>query len=94
MIPSLNYADTKRLNSSIKDKLNSDVVGKVISDREDTVYDCPHCHSLEFVKHGATAKGIQRYRCKTCEKTFCSLTKTPLCRMRKEHKWLDYVSMM
>lgn len=94
LIPSLNYADTKRLNYSVKQKLDSDIVGKVIAEREEVVPECPHCHSPEFIKHGVTAKGIQRYRCKFCNKTFCSLTKTPLYRMRKEDKWLSYLSMM
>ena len=94
LIPSLSYVDTKRLNYSVKQKLDSDIVGKVVAEREQVVCECPHCHSPEFVKHGATAKGIQRYRCKGCKKTFCSLTKTPLYRMRKEDKWLSYISMM
>ncbi len=93
-IPSLSYVDTKRLNNTVKLKLDSDVVGKVIADREDCVSECPHCNELEFIKHGVTAKGIQRYKCKSCSKTFCSLTETPLYRMRKEDKWLEYISMM
>lgn len=94
LIPDLSYIETKRLNNTVKQKLDSDIVGKVIADREDIVSECPHCHSVEFVKHGVTGKGLQRYRCKGCKKTFCSLTKTPLYRMRKENKWLAYVSMM
>ncbi|WP_243975142.1 transposase-like zinc-binding domain-containing protein [Vibrio natriegens] len=94
LIPSLNFADTKRLKNSVKEKLDSDIVGKVIAEREQVVSDCPHCHSMEFVKHGVTAKGIQRYRCKGCKKTFCSLTGTPLLKMRKEDKWLAYVALM
>lgn len=94
LIPALSYTDTKRLNNTVKQKLDSDIVGKVIADRESVVVECPHCHSVEFVKHGVTAKGIQRYRCKECKKTFCSLTNTPLYRMRKENKWLEYASMM
>ena len=94
LIPSLNYADTKRINNSVKQKLDADVVGKVIAEREDIISECPHCNSIEFVKHGVTAKGIQRYRCKGCKKTFCSLTNTSLYRMKKDHKWLSYLSLM
>ncbi|EGS6496987.1 TPA: IS1595 family transposase [Vibrio parahaemolyticus] len=94
LIPTLNYADTKRLNNSVKGKLDEDTVGKVIAEREQTVADCPHCHSMSFIKHGVTAKGIQRYRCKDCKKTFCSLTGTPLYKMRKEDKWLAYAALM
>ncbi|TQL31872.1 InsA-like protein [Vibrio crassostreae] len=94
LIPSLNYADTKRLNHSVKHKLDSDIVGKAIAEGEDNIAICPHCDSHRFIKHGVTAKGIQRYRCKDCRKTFCSLTNTPLYKMRKEHIWVAYVSMM
>ncbi|MEZ8307409.1 IS1 family transposase [Vibrio splendidus] len=94
LVPSLNYADTKRLNNSVKEKLNGDTVGKVIAEREQTVCDCPHCHSADFIKHGVTTKGIQRYRCKGCKKTFCSLTGTSLYKMRKEEKWVAYVALM
>lgn len=94
LIPDLNYTDTKRLNHTVKQKLDADIVGKVIADREDYVSECPNCNSPDFIKHGVTGKGIQRYCCKGCNKTFCSLTKTPLYRMRKEDKWLEYVSMM
>jgi hypothetical protein len=34
LIPSLNYADTKRLNNSVREKLDGDTVGKVIAERE------------------------------------------------------------
>ncbi len=57
LIPELSYIDTKRLNNTVKQKLDSDIVGKVIADREDIVSECPHCHSIEFVKHGVTGKG-------------------------------------
>ncbi|ANN26083.1 TPA: IS1 family transposase [Vibrio vulnificus] len=93
-ILSLSYTDTKHLSNTVKKKLDSDVVGKVIADREQCVSECPHCNSVEFYNHGVTTKRIQRYRCKVCKKTFCSLTKSALCRMRKEEKWLKYVSMM
>ena len=94
LIPSLNYVDTKRLNHTVKQKLDLDIVGRVIAEREDVVSECPHCNSMEFVKHGVTAKGIQRYRCKGCNKTFCSLTNTSLYRMKKGDKWLSYLSLM
>ncbi|MDO5862557.1 MAG: IS1595 family transposase [Thermoplasmata archaeon] len=31
---------------------------------------CPGCGSESFVKHGTTATGIQRYRCRDCGRTF------------------------
>ena len=34
---------------------------------------CPHCHGKNFIKFGKY-NGIQRYRCKTCKKTFSNTT--------------------
>lgn len=90
LIPQLNYSDTKRLSHIVKNKLSSDVV----AESEDSVCECPFCQSLDFIKHGTTYKGLQRYRCKQCEATFTSLTNTPLYRMQKRDKWLDYAEMM
>ena len=35
------------------------------------------------------ADGLQRYKCRTCGKTFNALTGTPLARLRHKGKWLD-----
>ena len=31
---------------------------------------CPHCHSSRSIRHGYTAKGKQRYRCRACGRCF------------------------
>lgn len=49
---------------------------------------CPHCQSKHVIRHGH-AKGLQRYRCRGCGKTFSALTGTPLCGLHKRDKWLD-----
>jgi len=46
---------------------------------------CPHCGGSP-VKVG-TNKGLQRYRCKACHKSFNSLTGTPFARLRMKDKW-------
>ena len=53
------------------------------------VNSCPHCHSQSFHKWGVRAN-IQRYRCKSCFKTFNALTHTPLARLRHKDTWIDY----
>ena len=37
---------------------------------------------------------MQRYRCKSCLKTFNAATGTPLARLRKKEKWLEYSKAM
>lgn len=50
---------------------------------------CPHCNSNKFIRWGKR-NDLQRYKCKTCNKTFNSLTKTPLARLKRKGHWLDY----
>jgi len=51
---------------------------------------CPHCQGASLYRHGA-ANGLQRFRCRTCGRTFNCLTGTPLARLRLKSKWLDYL---
>ncbi len=50
---------------------------------------CPHCGHGESVGCGK-ADGVRRFRCKTCGKSFNALTGTPLARLRKKERWLDF----
>lgn len=49
---------------------------------------CPHCQGARLVRNG-TADGLQRYKCRSCGKTFNALTGTPLARLRFKSKWLE-----
>lgn len=49
---------------------------------------CPHCASQRVVRNGM-ADGLQRYKCRGCNKTFNALTGTPLARLRQKGKWLE-----
>ena len=52
---------------------------------------CPHCGSTEFKKDGINHHK-QRYRCKTCNKTFTKLTNTFLTKTKKsDSKWKEFV---
>ncbi len=50
---------------------------------------CPHCNSKHFQRWGKRSD-LQRYRCKSCKKTFNSLTGTPLARLKRKGHWLEY----
>ncbi len=43
----------------MKQKLGFDVVGKVNVNHEGCFSECPHCNSVEFVKHDVIPKGIK-----------------------------------
>ena len=49
---------------------------------------CPHCASTRIVRNGS-ASGLQRFKCRGCQRTFNALSKTPLARLRKKAKWLQ-----
>lgn len=48
---------------------------------------CPHCGGARTVRNGS-ASGLQRYKCRACQRTFNALTTTPLARLRLKAKWL------
>lgn len=54
---------------------------------------CPHCCSEVVVRWGKFS-GRQRYRCKSCERTFSDLTGTPLRRTKKLHLWAAFSRWM
>ncbi len=54
---------------------------------------CPACRAERPYRHGLD-RGIQRYRCRACRKTFTALSGTPLSRLRHRAKWLDYLEQM
>ena len=54
---------------------------------------CPRCgHS--HVQRWGMDKGLQRYRCKGCARTFNVLSGTPLARLRHRDRWLDYAQSL
>ena len=85
-VTNLNYPDLKKLRHEVENNISSNQIGKAIADHEDRVYSCPHCDSEAINKWGVTKQGIQRFRCKTCSKTFNALFSTPFYRMKKPEK--------
>lgn len=49
---------------------------------------CPHCQSARVWKWGRFG-GRQRYRCRSCGRTFTALTATPLARLKYRDKWAE-----
>jgi len=54
---------------------------------------CPHCQSLIYVRWGKQ-NDLQRYKCRSCSRTFNVLSKTPLARLRRKGHWIDYSECM
>ena len=52
-----------------------------------TAQGCPHCAGREIVGWGRS-RGLLRFRCKSCGRTFNALTKTPMAHLRKKESGL------
>ena len=67
---------------------HDDEVRSILESRMIETRVCPHCHGAWVVCNGS-ASGLQRYKCRTCRRTFNTLTTTPLARLRMKSKWLQ-----
>ncbi len=54
---------------------------------------CPHCNHIKYVKMGID-KGVQRYKCKGCNRTFTPFTGTWMAQIHKKGKLADYLKLM
>jgi len=80
----------------LREKLKRKAEKKGVSHQLETPYEavvCPMCASVEVVRWGKR-NDMQRYRCKSCKRTFNSLTGTPLARLRRKGHWLDYADCL
>jgi len=66
---------------------------QVIEDQVPTRPVCCHCASRQVIKNGR-ANGLQRYRCRACQRSFNALTGTPLARLHLRGKWLDQAAAL
>ena len=64
-----------------------DEVRELVERRLQGLRMCAHCRSWHVVRNGQ-ARGLQRYKCRDCGKTFNALMGTPLARLRYRDKWL------
>lgn len=54
---------------------------------------CPHCQGERVVRNGQ-ADGLQRYKCRSCAKTFNALTGTAMAQLRHKGKWLAQAQVL
>lgn len=86
-----------RMSRGQRDKLREHLQRKASGDKgvgliEQSFTDrpvCPHCAGIALHRWGKSC-GLQRYRCRSCNRTFNALTRTPLAGLRHKAKWLDY----
>lgn len=54
---------------------------------------CPSCTAVGVQRWGFT-DGLQRFRCKACQRSFTPLTGTPLARLRRRDLWLEHAQIL
>ena len=89
----LSPAQKRKLSDALRVKDEGETVAEALEKRISVGGHCPHCDHDQLQRWG-TAHGMQRHRCKSCLKTFNAVTGTPLARLRKKEKWLEYSKAM
>jgi transposase-like protein len=84
----------RQLNESVHELARQTEVRALVAERVSRSARCPHCGGEGFQRWGTTAAGEQRYRCKSCTKSFTGLTGTPLNRVRHKGLLLQYAACM
>lgn len=54
---------------------------------------CPHCQTPGAVANGKN-RGLQRYLCRSCKRTFSAATGTPLSGLHHKERWLEMASAL
>lgn len=86
-----NHQKQKLVNELIPCSENDSI--KLIESHQNHCNSCPHCQANKLQKWGK-ANGLQRFRCKTCKKTFNSLTDTSLSKLQYRDRWLTYAKCL
>lgn len=82
---SLPAHEKREVLKSLENLLNPTEITRVIDG-------CPHCLNENLVKRG-TFKTRTRYQCKSCKKTFTSLTGTSVSWLRKHQQWNRFLQL-
>jgi transposase-like protein len=92
-LPRLSPTQRERVLALLLPAARLDEVTALIEQADTALPDCPHCRAAHPYRHGR-AHGLRRYRCRSCLRTFNSLSGTPLTRLRHKASWLDYLERM
>jgi len=92
-IPKLSHSERSKLSIALSSIDDFEKVCDLVETIQEVTPHCPYCSHENIVKHGVRS-GLQRYRCKSCLKTFNALTGTPLAHLRKKEHWLSNLECM
>ncbi len=92
-VSKLSANDVLVLKDALKRRENQVESSIVLESKTHDIVSCPHCNSTSIVGFGSK-DGRKRFKCKSCSKTFNSLTNSPLARLRKLDKHIANANCM
>ena len=95
-ILSLPVAQRERLLKEIEDSTKNIDLSAIVSRRhefDNKLGACPHCSHPKYVRFGMD-KGAQRYKCKSCHRSFTEYTGTWMAGLQRKDKIADYLKLM
>jgi transposase-like protein len=93
LVEELTTAQARKLIDAISERGAGDAAQKLVDGQFQTDLKCPDCKGRRVHRHGM-ARGLRRYKCLTCTRTFNALTGTPLARLRKRDRWLKFAEAL
>lgn len=93
LLEELTWTQSRKLTYALSKRGAGDEAQKLIDGRFQNDLKCPHCKALRIHRHGM-ARGLRRYKCLACARTFNALTGTPLARLRKRDRWLKFAEAL
>jgi transposase-like protein len=95
-ILSLPVAQRERLLREIEDSTKNIELSAIASRRhefDNKLGVCPHCSHHKYVRFGVD-KGAQRYKCKSCQRSFTEYTGTWMAGLQRKDKIAGYLRLM
>ena len=83
----LSTAQWSQLQQAVQERSEGAAAVAAVELQIDTERRCPHCQAGGAVRRGS-ARGLRRYSCKRCGKTFNALSGTALSGLHHKQRWL------
>ena len=83
----------ERAHEHINYHLRQDLLTQVLTEQHQQRPHCPRCHANHVI-HWGQSRGVLRYRCKKCGRTFNQLHNTVLKGLRHKEQWVCYAQCL
>ena len=93
LLARLSVEQKRRLEVALRSSDDEQVVVELLEERLGASPACVHC-GQERCQRWGFSHGLQRWRCRSCRRSFNALTGTPLARLRKKSEWLAFADTL